>query len=465
MQGSLRHLVHTAALVLVIILDILTFIVVCPGTNAIHGLGTLLRGTLLILVRVRASITIVLPSSRDCVDPATLVVVCLLVMSAITVLVPGSFTIHRLRACLISALLVVRIVRALVAVVQGHLAHAVSSAALVRVVSITVEAKTVVVPSTNAVNRLGTHLSRALHIRVSKWASITVVGRSSGDLEHATLLVLVIFMVLTATVVSEFSQAVHRLGTALRRALLEGMCVRAAVTIVGNIGRDLVDPAAPVLVVVGVMEAAIILSPSASTIHRLVALLLCALHLAVLVRALVAIKVSLGGDLVGAAALVLVAINHMVTAGVRTPLALTIHRLAAARLRALLQCILMRASVAIILGFLGNLVHTAALILVVSLVIHAGIVGTPGANTINGLVALLRGTLFGIMLVRASITTVLGRNSDLVQPAALALMFNIVILALGVVLPTSSAVDRLGTSLRGTLDVRVRVLTIVAIVS
>ena len=205
-------------------------------------------------------------------------------------------------------------------------------------------------------------------------------------------------LVISATsVFLECAKAVHGLGTALRRALLESLGVWAAVTVVGNIGRNLVDPAAPVLVVIRVVEALGIRSPSTNTVHRLAALVLGTVHLAIRVRASLAAQVSRRGHLVGAAALVLVARSNMLTATIRSPLALAVHGLAAARLGALLESILVRASKAVVQGNLRNLVETAALVLMILLVVVARSIRLPCSDAVNRLSALLSSALLEVI--------------------------------------------------------------------
>ena len=276
-QGLLGNLVHTAALVLVISLNVPALIVSVPGADAVNRLGTLLRGALLKVVRVRASMAVVLSNGGHLVKPATLVVVSLIIMLTKRVSGPGTQTVDRLLAGLLGA----------------------------------------------------------LHIRISVSASITVVRSSARHLIDATLLVAMhFFVILARAILAELAKAVHGLGTALRGALLEGMCVRAAVTVVGHVGGDLVDPAAPVLVVVGVMEAVVVLPPGTHAINRLAALLSGAINFVVLVEASLAIQGSLSGDRVDTAALILVTIHNMLAAAVLAPIANTVDRLSTARLGA-----------------------------------------------------------------------------------------------------------------------------------
>ena len=88
---------------------------------------------------------------------------------------------------------------------------------------------------------------------------------------------------LAGTIGTPTSQAVHRLGTALRGALLVFMGIRATVSIIcSNSGGGIVS-AAPVLVVLAVIEARAIGTPVSNTVHRLATTALVALGLSVLV--------------------------------------------------------------------------------------------------------------------------------------------------------------------------------------
>ena len=279
-QGDLRNRVLTAALVDLVSLLKVALIEVAPGADAIDGLGTLFSGALVIRVSIRACVSVVCSRRCNLVQPAPLVVVSSGVVLAIREVFERSHAVHRL-----SALILV-----------------------------------------------------ALNVCVSISACIPIVGCNPCDLVRPALLVDVLSLVIKAcSEVAKVAQAVHRLGAALRGALLEGLCIRAAEAVVSTCDLDVVDPAAPVLVVITVMEAAIVLSPGSNTVNRLVALLKRAFLKAILVRALLAIQGRLNSDGVGAAALVLVARSNMLTATIRSPLALAVHRLPAARLGALLK--------------------------------------------------------------------------------------------------------------------------------
>ena len=74
---------------------------------------------------------------------------------------------------------------------------------------------------------------------------------------------------LAFTILLPISQAVNRLGTALRGALLVGIDVWTSESIVGSICSDNIVSAAPVIMVFVVMEARTVRSPVSYTIHWL----------------------------------------------------------------------------------------------------------------------------------------------------------------------------------------------------
>ena len=307
-------------------------------------------------------------------------------------------------------------------------------------------ASTVLVPTANTVHRLGTTTHCALNIAVSKRTRVAVMGRGSLHSISAALLVLVSLVVMLAgTVVAPTSQAVHRLGTALRGALLVGIDVWASESIVGRVCADGIVSAAPVLVVLAVMEASAIGTPVSSTVHRLAATILGALDLVVRMRTLLAIEILLGGDLVGSAALVLVSRSLMLAASIGVPLALAVHRLAAAALRALCETILMRTSKATVQVRLGDTVHSAALVVVIILVVMASVIHAPGTNTVHRLGTLLSGALLKLVGIWASISIVGGLDRDLVQSAALVAVSFLIVITRAVLIPGTNTVHRLGT--------------------
>ena len=295
------------------------------------------------------------------------------------------------------------------------------------------------------------------------------------------------------TVLFPLAKAIHWLRAASGSALLVSIGVWTAVTVVSRVSADGVGPAPPVLVVSAVMEARAVSSPVANTVNGLRATLLDALRLPINKRAGLPTKLSLGGDLVGSAPNVrvgsreqrpsvlkhiwktkidwqqtiilklvnilrimqllkelrlvnvelllqieqLVRVNSgqvqhgriIVAAAVNSPLSLAINGLTATTLGALLQLVLVWASKAIVQGNLAHTVHTAALILVVLVVIGASIVGTPRSNTVHRLGAALESALLKCIGVWTSVSVVGSSHCNLVQSASLVLVHFIVMFA------------------------------------
>ena len=260
------------------------------------------------------------------------------------------------------------------------------------------------------------------------------------------------------------SQAVHRLGTALRGALLVRMSVRTSIAIEGGVCANGIVSAAPVLVVLAVMEARAVGTPVSNTVHRLAATILGALDLVVRVWTFLTVEVLLCGDLVGSAALVLVTRSNMIAASIDSPLAFAVHRLTTSALCAMLKLILMRTSIPIVQGRLRNNVQSATLILVIFLFVVASVIHAPSTNTVHRLGTLLSGALLKVVGIWASISTVGRCNRDLVQSAALVLMNLLVMEASIILVPSSDTVDRLDAKLGAALNIGVSIWTGIAIV-
>ena len=260
------------------------------------------------------------------------------------------------------------------------------------------------------------------------------------------------------------SNTVHRLGTAFSGALLIGIGIGTAIAIVSSIGADGIGSAAPVLVVIAVMEARAIGTPVSNTVHRLAAAVCRAINLVVCMRTFLTIEIVLCGDLVGSAALVLVTISNMIAAGKESPLTNTVHRLTATILRALLKLILMRTSKSIVQGNLANIIESATLVLVTVSKVVALIINAPSSNTIHRLGTLLSGALLKVVGIWASISTVGRCNRDLVQSAALVVVCFLVVVASSILVPTSDTVDRLSAKLGAALNIAVSIWTGIATV-
>ena len=187
-----------------------------------------------------------------------------------TLVLPVSDTVHWLRALLIGALLNLVLEWASISIVGSRNGDPVCSASLVVVIFLFVEAFTVSIPSTNAINRLRTTRGRALLKLVGISTVITVVSSTGGDLVVSAPPVLVVLGVMVArSIRTPSSSTVHGLRATTGRALLIVVVVWAAITVVSSVLAVLVVPAPPVLVVRAVMLAATVRSPSSSSVHWL----------------------------------------------------------------------------------------------------------------------------------------------------------------------------------------------------
>ena len=210
------------------------------------------------------------------------------------------------------------------------------SAALVLVGITVIRAIRILIPGANTVHWLSTQVSTALNVAVSIWAGISVVLHGSGDGIRSALLVLVRhFIMLASSIIIPLTQAVHWLGTALGGALLVGVRVWASKSVVSSIGADSVGSAALVLMLVAFMDTGAVGAPRPSTVDWLTAAVSSALNLVVLKWTLGSTQVSLSGDLVGSATLILMAMCLMSTRSICSPFTFAVHGLAAAALGAL----------------------------------------------------------------------------------------------------------------------------------
>ena len=269
---------------------------------------------------------------------------------------------------------------------------------------------------------------------------------------------------LALVVVAPCTQAVHRLGTALRGALLVGIDVWASESIVGRVCADGIVSAAPVLVIIAVMEARAIGTPVSNTVHWLAAAVCRTLDLVVCMQTFLATQVSLCGDLVGSAALVLMIFLLELTASEKAPLALAVHRLTAAALRAMLELIFMRTSIPIVQGNLADAIQSAALVLVISFFVVASVIHAPSTNTVHRLGTLLSGALLKLVSKWASISIVGRLDRDLVQSATLVLAI-LVMETIIKLIPSSYTIQRLRATTHCALNIAVSIWAGVAIVS
>ena len=125
-------------------------------------------------------------------------------------------------------------------------------------------------------------------------------------------------------------------------------------------------------------------------------------------RTLRAVQIRLGRNLVSPAALILVAVRNVIAAAICAPLALAVHRLAAARLGALLQSIRVGAGIPVVQSRLAHPVHATSLILVVCVNVVALIVCVPCTHAVHWLHTLLTRALLVVMRVGASMPVVHG---------------------------------------------------------
>ena len=248
---------------------------------------------------------------------------------------------------------------------------------------------------------------------------------------------------LAGTIFFPFAKAVDWLRAASGSALLVSIGIWTAVTVVSRVSADGVGPAPPVLVVVVIMEARAVSSPVANTVNRLRALICSAIHLSVLMWALLSIQVSLGSNLKRSAPLILVARCNMRAAAVNSPLSLAINRLTATTLGALLQLVLVWASKAIVQGNLAHTVHTAALILVVLINVLTRIVGTPRSNTVHRLSTTIVGALLEVVGVWASMSVTICMKGDLVDPAFPVAVRILIMATESILIPSANTVHRL----------------------
>ena len=362
-------------------------------------------------------------------------------------------------------MLVVVAVRATVTVVSSASAVLVQPTPPVLVVLGVMEARAVSSPTASTVNRLSTSTSGALLVVISVGTSITVVGIVGSVLVVSAPSVLMILgVVVTRSVSSPGTSAVNGLSTTRGGAGLVVVGVGAARSAVSSVCGHLVLPAPLVLVVRGVMVARSIRTPRPNTVHRLRATRGDTLALSFTVWTALSVAGSIGGVLVLSALLVLLTGWIMKADSIRRPLSLTVNRLTATTLGAVPQVVSMWASKAIVFGPLSNGVHTAALVLVILVVIGTRTVGTPGSNAIHRLRAAGGGALLIVVGVSTSITVV-GSVGGVLVVSAPSILVVTVMLTRSVSSPGTGAVQRLGAARSGALLVVVAVCATLSIVS
>ena len=459
------HLIGSASLVHMCLLNVLAAVIRSPLALAIHRLTASALGALLELVLVRTLVAIVGRSRAHLVNAAALIVMVNLVMAANSIIVPSSNTVNRLGTFVRGALLKLVSVWASVSIVSRRNRNLVKSASLVLVLFLVMEALLVLIPRTNAVHRLGAATHSALNIAVSVWTGISAVSGWSVDNVSAAPLVCVLVLIVEAVRVrAPHSKAIHWLGAALSGALLVRIGVWASKTIVISNSANGIVSASPVLVVLFIVVAGAILAPVSHAVHRLSATQTLTFHKSIFMWALLTTQISLDIDLEGSASLVLVTILNMVTASIGTPLTLAVDRLAASTLGALLQHIHVWACITIVHSTLQNTVNTAALVLMLVVLIVASIILTPGSNTVHRLRALVHGALLVLVSVRAGVSIVSCKDANLVQSAPLVLVCIHIIVTRSINIPVSFTVNRLRATTQRALHVAVSVRASIPIV-
>ena len=451
-------------LILVTIGDILAAIIRGPGTLAVHRLATASSHALSLIMDIWASIAIVQGDLSHTVHSAALVRVIIIVVMTRLIISPRSNTVRWLSALLSGALLKLVSVWASVSIVGRSKRDLVKSAPLVRVCFAIMTTRAIGVPSSDTINWLRATSQCALNIAVSVWASVATVGRGSLNNISAALLVLVSVIVMLACIIlTPSSQAIHWLGAALSGALLVSVRVWASKTIVSSVHSDSIGSASPVLVICAVMITSSVRSPVSNTINRLATAIGRALDLLILKWTNLTIQVCFDCNSVGSASLVLVTISNVVAASVQAPFTNTVNRLTAFRLGAVLELILVWASKAIVGSSSANLVGSASLVLMTVNQIFTSAVIRPCSNTVHWLGTALRGALLKLISVWASITVVQGRNRDLVESASLVAVVFLFMEARGILIPSTNAVNRLLAKLGAALNIAVSVWASVSI--
>ena len=185
-------------LILVTIGDILAAIIRGPGTLAVHRLATASSHALSLIMDIWASIAIVQGDLSHTVHSAALVRVIIIVVMTRLIISPRSNTVRWLSALLSGALLKLVSVWASVSIVGRSNRDLVKSAPLVRVCFAIMTTRAIGVPSSDTINWLRATSQCALNIAVSVWASVATVGRGSLNNIGAALLVLVRILIMNA---------------------------------------------------------------------------------------------------------------------------------------------------------------------------------------------------------------------------------------------------------------------------
>ena len=275
-------------------------------------------------------------------------------------------------------------------------------------------------------------------------AGVTVVGHRRRLLVQPAAPVLVVLgVVLARPIVVPRANAVNRLGACCRRALDIVVSKRTGIPVVSSRHRDTVSAAFFVLVVLLMVLARGVSSEGTHAVHRLSTASRDLLLVVVSQRTSLTVVGRKHTVLVEAMPEVLVLDAVMVAAGVRTIGTHTINRLGALVLRALHLAVRVRTSLTIQVGRSGNHVGTATLILVVGRDILAAAIGSPLALAVHGLAAATLGAMLEVMGMRTSIAVVKGHLRHLVEAAPLVLMVILVVVARSIRRPGTNAIHGL----------------------
>ena len=456
------HPVRAEALVLVLLPVVGARSPVLPRTHAIDRLRASSSRASLVVVRMRTSVAIVCGVCGNLVVPAPLVLVVSSIVIARAVRAPKTHTIGGLSTASVGALVVVVSVRASVAVVRSTLAVHVLPATLVLVVSTVVVARAIGAPRADAIHGLRAAPVRALVVVVRVGAPVTVVGGVLGDLVTPATLVLVVSTVVVARAIRvPGTDAIHRLRASSRRALLVPIGMGATIAVVGRVLGHVVSPAPPILMITRGVRARSVGSPRTSAVNRLRAAALGALLVVVRERAPNTVVCSIGRDLVASAPLVLV-LGGVVAAAVAAPSTNAIHRLCAPRRRAAIMVVRIRASVASVCRILAHVVLPATPVGAARLV--AGAIAAPATRAVDGLRAPTVRALRLAITVAAPVTVVRRVLRHGVRPATLVLVLAIHVVARAVTAPRANAMHGLGASPGGALLIVVRKRTSITVV-
>ena len=261
----------------------------------------------------------------------------------------------------------------------------------------------------------------------------------------------------------------------------------------GSVRADLVQPAAPVLVVLVVMVAGSVGGPRALAINRLRARLRRALVVVVNEGASKAVVSRCHADLVQPALPVLVVLALMLARSVGSPRSHAVHGLSAAALSPLLVHMGIWAVVSIVGRVHGDLVVAVPLVLVLDVLkvkgrkgtdrskrtIHstdgqnggirrahvlARAVGVPRTHAIHGLRASTSRALLVVVRKRTSIPIMRSIHANQVVPTPPVLVVLVIVITRSIGSPGTSTINRLGASSRGLLLVVVSQRTSLTVV-